>query len=115
MARVEPNISREALFERLEYEPHEGQAALHNLTERFRIACCGRRFGKSQWAAHEMTLKMFVPQSVNWIVGPEYALGEKEFRAVWQDFKKLGLLGRCKKQYNLNQGRMSIFFPEMFV
>jgi hypothetical protein len=113
MARVEPNISREALFERLDYNPHNGQWPLHRATQRFRAACCGRRFGKSQWAGRELTLKMFVPQSINWIVGPEYALGEKEFRVVWNDFKKLGLLGRCKKQYNLNQGRMSIFFPEL--
>jgi len=60
-----------------------------------------------------MTLKMFVPNSINWIVGPEYQLGEKEFRVVWQDFKALGLLGRVKKQYNINQGKMSIYFPEL--
>lgn len=114
MPRIEPNISREALFEQLEYEPHsDGQWEMHRATQRFRAACCGRRWGKSQWAGRELTLKMFVPQSINWIVGPEYQLGEKEFRVVWEDFKKLGILNRCKKQYNLNMGKMSIFFPEL--
>lgn len=114
MARVEPNISREALFEKLEYKPHsEYQWEAHRAEERFRIMCCGRRWGKSQWAGHEMTYKMFVPDSINWIVGPEYKLGEKEFRVVWDDFKKLGLLGRCKKQYNKVQGNMSIYFPDL--
>jgi hypothetical protein len=114
MARVEPNISREALFEKLQYTPHPGrQMDIHTSTSRFRIACCGRRYGKSTWAGREMTLKMFVPQSINWIVSPEYTLGEKEFRVVWFDFKKLGLLGRCKTSYNVRQGNLSIYFPEL--
>jgi hypothetical protein len=114
MSRTEANISTDALFEKLDYAPHsESQWSLHRNNARFRIACCGRRFGKSQWAGHEMTKKMFVPQSTNWIVGPEYILGEKEFRVVWDDFKKLGLLGRCKKQYNIKMGNMSIYFPEL--
>ena len=114
MPRVEPNISREMLFERLKFKPHsEGQWAAHRAAQRFRVQCCGRRWGKSQWAGHEFTLKMFVPQSVNWIIGPEYKLGEKEFRVVWNDFKALGLLGRCKKQYNILAGNMSIYLPEL--
>jgi len=114
MPRVEPNISREALFERLEYTPHsKHQWDAHLASERFRAMCCGRRWGKSLWAGHEFTLKMFVPQSINWIIGPEYKLGEKEFRVVWNDFKKLGLLSRCKKQYNIIQGNMSIYLPEL--
>ena len=44
-----------------------------------------------------MTYKMFVPDSYNWIVGPTYKLGEKEFRVVWKDFEKLDLLKYCKK------------------
>lgn len=60
-----------------------------------------------------MTLKMFVPESINWIVGPDYGLGEKEFRIVYKDFQKLGLLKYCNKSYNKNQGNMRIHFKEL--
>lgn len=114
MARVEPNISREVLFEQLKYEPHsEEQWAIHRSTSRYRIPCCGRRWGKSTWAGKEATLKMFVPDSINWIVGPDYGLGEKEFRVVYTDFQKLGLLKYCNKSYNVKQGNMRIHFKEL--
>lgn len=110
----EYNISRPVLFKKLGYNPHsQGQWRAHNSTARFRIPCCGRRWGKSQWAGHELTAKMFRPSSINWIVAPKYVLGEKEFRVVWSDFKKLGLLSRCKKHFNVEQGRMDIYFPDL--
>lgn len=114
MPRVEPNISREKLFQLLRYTPHsEGQWEAHNNKARFRIVCCGRRWGKSTWAGKECTVKMFVPNSINWIVAPEYQLGEKEFRVVYYDFKKLGLLSQCKSKYNVEAGRMWIHFVEL--
>lgn len=112
--RTNPQISREALFERLEYSPHsDGQWSAHRNSSRFRALCCGRRWGKSTWAGHEMTYKMFVPDSINWIIGPEYSLGEKEFRIVWHDFKKLGLLNHCAKAYNIQQGDMRLHFKDL--
>lgn len=60
-----------------------------------------------------MTLKMFVPDSINWIVGPDYGLGEKEFRIVYYDFQRLGLLKYCNKSYNVKQGNMRIHFKEL--
>jgi len=107
-------ISREKLFKQLDYEPHgKEQWDAHRAEQRFRVICAGRRFGKSQWAGHELTLKMFVPDSVNWVVGPDYSLGEKEFRVAWFDFKKLGLLDRCNKSYNVKQGNMRLYWKEM--
>lgn len=58
-----------------------------------------------------MTHKSFKPESYNWIVGPTYKLGEKEFRIVYQDYEKLGLLKYCKKNYAVNQGNMRIETP----
>jgi hypothetical protein len=114
MPRTQPQISREKLFDQLGYKPHsDEQWAVHNSTARFRIPCCGRRWGKSMAIGHEMTLSMFVPDSINWIVGPNYGLGEKEFRIVYNDFKKLGLLKHCQKSYNVKQGNMRIFFPDL--
>lgn len=112
--RAEPNISRELLFKQLEYEPHgQEQWNAHRATQRFRTICAGRRFGKSQWAGHELTYKMFVPDSINWVVGPDYGLGEKEFRVCYLDFQKLGLLSRCSKSYNVKQGNMRVYFKDL--
>lgn len=112
--RTEPNIDKYSLFEKIDYIPHSiGQRDYHNSPSRFRVACCGRRYGKSLMAGHELTVKMFVPESINWIVAPKYVLGEKEFRVVWRDFKKLGLQSRCKTHYNIDQGRMDIYFPDL--
>jgi len=112
MSILDAGIQQDVLFERIGYEPHsEGQWEIHTTTARFCIPCCGRRWGKSQSAGHKMTQKMFVPDTVNWIVGPTYKLGEKEFRVVWDDFKKLKLLDKCKKAYNKVQGNMYIRTP----
>lgn len=115
MPRIEANIDKMALFDKVGYKPHSaGQQAFHDSPARFRIACCGRRYGKSFMEGHELTCKMFVPDSINWIVGPKYSLGEKEFKVVWNDFKALGLMPYCKTRYSLApQWTMRIEFPEM--
>lgn len=61
-----------------------------------------------------MSHALFKPDSVYWIVGPTYKLGEKEFRVVFDDyFRKLGFANdrRFKKSYNLEQGNMRIQTP----
>lgn len=115
--RKQPEIEREELFDRIGYQYHsELQQEMHESDARFRVAACGRRFGKSTWAAHEATLRMFMPETVHWIVGPNYTLGEKEFRIVLDDFKKLGLLksnAYTSVQNNVNQGNMRIHFKKL--
>lgn len=107
-------VNREELFEVLGYKPHsEIQWSVHRSGARFRITPCGRRFGKTTMFGHELTIKMLKPDSINWIVAPKFALGEKEFRIVWNDFKKLGLLGQCQKSYSVQQGNMSIRFKKL--
>lgn len=114
MSSITPETVRERIFKKLNYKPHsEAQWEIHNSTARFRTVCCGRRWGKSTWAGHEITVKMFVPDSINWIVGPNYSLGEKEFRVVRNDFERLGILSRCRVQFNINQGNMRIHFPDL--
>lgn len=111
--RKESPVDRRTVFERIGYEPHsEEQWSIHNSTARFRIPNCGRRFGKSQVAGHDLTVDSFMPDSYWWIVGPTYKLGEKEFRVVWDDYKKLKLLDKCStKNYNVNQGQMRLVTP----
>lgn len=60
-----------------------------------------------------MTAKMFVPDSINWIVGPTYSLAEKEFRVTLNDFKKLNLMPHIKWSFNVDQGKMRIFWPQL--
>lgn len=111
--RRQSEIDKPTLFEKLGYKPHsDEQWAIHNSTARFRIPNCGRRFGKSQVAGHDLTADSFIPDSYWWIVGPTYKLGEKEFRVIWDDYKKLKLLDKCTtKNYNVNQGQMRLVTP----
>ncbi len=109
---VEPGIDTEAIFRKLSFDAHSpGQRDYLHSTARFNVPCCGRRWGKSLAAGKRMTVKMFTPDTYNWIVGPTYALGEKEFRIVYDDLNKLGILKYCKKSYSAKQGDMSIRTP----
>jgi len=58
-----------------------------------------------------MTFKSFVPDSINWIIGTSYRIGEKEFRVTWGDYNELGILKYCKKAYSQHQGDMYIRTP----
>ena len=114
---AEPGIDKYILFDKIGYKPHAGQQLVHESTAKYRVPTCGRRWGKSQVAGHELTACMFIPDTRWWIVGPTYALSEKEFRVVYDDiFRKLGksygsLISRCRKSYNVKQGDMRIEMP----
>lgn len=113
--RKDAKISKSILFDKIGYKPHsEEQWAAHNSQARFRIPTCGRRWGKSTFASRELLHAMFIPESHYWIVGPNYALAEKEFRIVYRDLmQKLGMEGLrgVKRSYNVKQGDMRIELP----
>ena len=111
---IEPNISKERLFKELGYKPHPKQQLYHDSKARYRVPCCGRRFGKSAAVGHEMTWRMFIPDTMHWIVGTTYTTGEKEFRVVYNDlFRQLKLydLRGVRRSYNVEQGNMRIQMP----
>jgi hypothetical protein len=64
--------------------------------------------------ARDVEPLLMTPGKRIWIVGPTYALGEKEFRVIWMDMViKLGL-GKekgLKKSYSQKQGDLSLEFP----
>lgn len=100
-------------FKDIGYKPHDKQWLFHKSQARFRIAVCGRRFGKSLMSARDMTPDLFKPKKVFWIVAPNYSLGEKEFRVIWNDIMVRGGLAKdktVKGRYNKQHG-MSIEFP----
>ena len=107
-------IDRDAYFKLIEYEPHESQWKYHNSQARFRVPCCGRRFGKSKAVGSEIQPHLLTPRKRFWIVGGTYDLAEKEFRVVWDNMiidLKLGRDKRLKKAYNKRSGEMFIEFP----
>lgn len=107
-------INREAFFSAIEYTPHGGQKKFHESNARFKVPCCGRRYGKSTMAARDEEPKLFIPGRRVWIVGPTYDLGEKEFRVIWDDLiikRGLGKDKRIKKAFNKRSGDMYIEFP----
>lgn len=107
-------IDKRKYFAKVGHEPHVKQWLFHNSAARFRLPCCGRRFGKSRMAGMDAQPKLLVPDSRVWIVGPTYDLAEKEFRVIWDTMivkMKFGQDRRVKRAYNKKQGVMYITFP----
>jgi len=101
-------------FAKIGYKPHPRQMLFHMSPARFRVPCCGRRFGKSMMGARDEEPKLLLPDRRVWAVGPTYDLAEKEFRVIWNDM----IIGlefardkRIKKAYNKRSGEMFIEFP----
>jgi len=109
-------VDKQAFFERIEYTPHsKAQVLFHQSMKRFKLPCCGRRFGKSTMAARDLEPEMLQrDKGYYWIIGPTYDLGEKEFRVMWDDLIikcQLGKDKRVKKAYNKRSGEMYIEMP----
>jgi len=111
---IDPD-KRRFLFKKIGYEPHsQEQWDCHESTMRFRILCCGRRWGKTTFGGNELTVAAMdhTDPGYYWIVGPNYVQGEKEFRILYHNLVvKLNLGSKIKKQYNVNQGQMRIEMP----
>ena len=107
-------LAKKKWFKAIDYNPHAGQVEYHFNDARFKIAVCGRRFGKSTMSAKDMEPELFKPNSFYWIIGPNYDLGEKEFRIIWDDLMvRRGLIHdkRIKRSYNVKSGSMFLEFP----
>lgn len=105
----------QAFWQKVNYEPHPRQLEYHASNARFRIPCCGRRFGKSTMAARDVSPRhLLQANQMVWIVGPTYDLAEKEFRVIWNDLivrQKFGRDKRVRKAYSKRSGDMFIQFP----
>lgn len=83
-------------FEQTDYIPHPGQKVVHYDNTRNRVLSNGRRWGKSMLGGKEIEALAFVKNwrgepMRGWIIGPEYTDAEKEFRIIFDTFKKLGI------------------------
>lgn len=109
-------VDKDKFFAKVGYAPHSAaQLQFHRSKARFRLPCCGRRFGKSTMAGKDLEPELFKREKAYyWIVGPTYDLGEKEFRVIWDDLiikQRLGRDKRVRKAYNKRSGDMYIEFP----
>ncbi len=77
-------LDREALFERLGYQPHPGQLEVHRSRASRRVLACGVRWGKSRAAAMEALAAALEPRdrAYGWVVAPTYDLADKVFREI---------------------------------
>lgn len=70
------------------YAPHAGQKLFHETPDitkrsRFRIACCGRRFGKTMASANEIVEHALAfRKTVNWWVSPTYQQAMIVYRMI---------------------------------
>lgn len=75
------------------YEPHPGQLRLHRSTARFRIVCCGRRWGKTMSAANEIMRFCWKwptwngEPTMTWWVAPTYQQTRKAFNVCTTMFE----------------------------
>ncbi len=109
-----PKIDMVKYFEMIGYKPHPRQMLFHKSSARFRVPCCGRRFGKSMMGARDEEPRLLLPDRRVWAVGPTYDLAEKEFRVIWNDMiigLELARDKRVRKAYNKRSGEMYIEFP----
>lgn len=94
---VEGGVLRKDLyFEETGYSPHQGQIPVHYDVHRHRVLSNGRRWGKTFLGGKEIEPTAFVRNRLGqpqrgWIIGPNYADCEKEFRVVYDSFKALGI------------------------
>lgn len=69
----------------LNFTFHEKQLEIYNDTHRFKIVCCGRRFGKTRMCAYIVIIwALMKSDQVVWIVSPKYA----QTAIMWRMIKK---------------------------
>lgn len=77
-------IDKAQVFADLNYEPHEGQRAVHESRAPRRVLACGVRWGKTRCAAMEGIAAALEPRdnSIGWIVAPTYDLADRVYREI---------------------------------
>lgn len=87
---VRPSLNLPALCRQLGFKPHEGQSLVLGSSARFRVACWGRRGGKSWAAAVAVLAAVLEPgaDKVIWVCGPTYDIARRVFRMVERLLKR---------------------------
>src|SRR5579875_2124235 len=70
------------------YTPHKGQRVLHRSEARFRVATCGRRWGKTYACANEIVKFAWEhPGTLTWWVAPTYRQTMTAYRLITRNFR----------------------------
>lgn len=83
-----------AYFPLFGYKPHDGQRPVHNSAARYRVASCGRRFGKTTLAAAELTAHAMMPSEtpgqdkLYWCVAPIAETSMRVFSIVLANLRR---------------------------
>lgn len=89
-------LRKDIYFAETGYHPFPGQELVHYNPSRHRVLVNGRRWGKSLCGGKEAEASAWVKNFLGepmrgWIIGPEYTDAEKEFRVIYDSFKRLGV------------------------
>jgi hypothetical protein len=90
-------FSKSSYYDRIGYEPHDGQRDIHFTPSRFKVVSNGRRWGKTIFGAREAEPCAFTrcpitgKAQLGWIVGPQYTDAEKEFRIFYDSMREQGV------------------------
>jgi len=117
--KVEPNapvIDKWKLFDILGYKVYHPEVRrFHNSKARVKVCSAPRRSTKSFAAAKDVLDIILMPNTRTWIVGPNYALAEKEFRYIHEDLvirrSKIGLPKANIAMSNARAGNLYLKFP----
>ena len=108
-------LSKRSYFEECEYSPNPPQEEFHFTPSRFKVFKAGRRTGKTLAGGYEIQPSMLVPcpmtgkGQIGWIVGPIYQDCEKEFRVIYDAWRRMGIDKECIKfKKNADAGDLHI-------
>ena len=96
----------------LPYTPHPGQRLVHASKARFRVLCCGRRWGKTVAAIWECFDKAISkPNSLVWYIGPTYVQSKPVWRLAKQKYPQqyIKSIKEVLKEIHLTNGSIIEF------
>ncbi len=107
---------KKQLFDKIGYKWKDPKVeAFHKSNAKTKVVCAPARASKSYSAAHDAIDIPLIPNSITWIVGPNYSLAEKEFRYIHDALVlKRDLLGLPKPKVcltNPRSGQLYIKWP----
>ncbi len=82
-------LDKAAIFRAIGSTPHAGQMPGHRSRARFRVVCCGTRFGKTTLAVAEAVAALLTPRkhSIGWTIAPTLDLARLVFDRVAAEFQ----------------------------
>lgn len=81
----------------IDYDPHPGQLLFHKSQARYRIVCCGRKFGKTTMLEYEAFNWLGRPDTLIWWVAPYYNVAQIGYRRFINDIPQVVIKSKDKR------------------